>query len=125
MGSGVLAAVVLDGPSTIRAYAHCAADDARDLVVLLLNLEDAPVDVALVTSRQTTNAARTEWHFTAGSGGLGGAGVQLGGTELAWVPGQPLPLMPGVTEDASAPVHMEQQSIVFVRLHVSASVGLC
>ena len=126
MGSGVLAAEVLDGPSTIRAYAHCAANDVRDLIVLLLNLDDAPLDVAVIAGRQTTTAqSRTEWHFTAGPGGLGGAGVQLAGTELAWVPGQPLPLMPGVTKDASAPVHMEQQSIVFVRLHGSASAGLC
>ena len=124
MGSGVLDAAVLAGPRTIRAYAHCAADDVRDLVVLLLNLDNQPVDAALVAG-STANAPRTEWHFTAGSDGLGGTGVRLGGSELVWASGQPLPSMPGVRRESGHLVHLEEHSIVFVRLAGSAPVGLC
>lgn len=129
MGSGVLKAAVLDGPRTIRAYAHCAADDPRDIVVLLLNLDTEPVDVALVVGSKITTSARTEWqtewHFTQGADGLGGTGVRLGGTELAWTPGQALPSMLGAKRKYADPVHLAQHSIVFVRLPVSAPPGLC
>ena len=42
MGAGVLKATVSAGPRTVRAYAHCAADTPRDIVVLLLNLDAQP-----------------------------------------------------------------------------------
>ena len=132
MGAGVLTVTVAAGPRTTRAYAHCAADDARDLMVLLLNLDAEAASVTLAVSdnndgmvNNTTKAARTEWHFTAGAGGLGGTTVRLGGNELAWPPGRPLPAMPGVSERSSEPVQMAPQSIAFVRLPGAAPVGLC
>ena len=125
MGSGVLEAAVLDGPRTLRAYAHCAADNPRDLVVLLLNLDNKPLDVGLVANGKTAQAAvRTEWHFTAGAGGLGGTGVRLGGSDVAWVPGQELPPMRGA-RGAFSLVHLARHSIVFVRLSGSGPMGLC
>ena len=125
MGSGVLGTVVLDGPRTVRAYAHCAADDTRDVVVLLLNLAEKAIEIDLVVGSNTIKAARTEWHFTAGEDGLGGTGVRLGGKELVWVPGQALPPMEGVSKEPSNPVRLAQHSIVFVRLPGVAPVGLC
>jgi hypothetical protein len=134
MGAGVLQATVPSGePRTLRAYAHCAADSPRDIVVLLLNLGGQPLSVAVGPAAEPTAAAaaaRTEWHFTAGAGstgGLGGTAVRLNGSELKWQgPGHPLPAMPGVPQAAAdVPVKLAPQSIAFVRLPGAAPDGLC
>jgi heparanase 1 len=144
MGTGVLKATV-SGPRTLRAYAHCAVggasasagagasagasdsgDATHDLAILLLNLDNRSVSVDVVTdSGDLHQAARMEWHFTASAAGLGGTGIRLGGTELKWVPGQPLPPMPGTVETTAVPVQVAPQSIVFVRLPGAAPDGLC
>jgi hypothetical protein len=125
MGTGVLNTTV-SGPRTVRAYgAHCAVGATCDLAVLLLNLCKSAVRVDLVVGSGLHQAARTEWHFTAGAGGLGGTGIELGGTELQWTPGQPLPPMPGVVETTTMPVQVAPQSIVFVRLPDAAPAELC
>jgi hypothetical protein len=131
MGAGVLKTVVSTGPRTLRAYAHCAADTPRDndIVVLLLNLDDQPVAVEVDAAAVgvAADAARTEWHFTAGVGGLGGPTIRLGGSELKWGGlGQPLPPMLGVTQATAAmPVKLAPQSIVFVQLPGAVRDGLC
>ena len=130
MGAGVLAARVAAGPRTIRAYAHCAADGAADVVVLLLNLDVESVDVEVVIGGAGGGGgggggSRTEWHFTAGAGGLGGTGIRLGGVDLVWSEGQPLPPLPGASAPSASSVHMAPQSIAFVRVPAGAPAGLC
>eukprot|EP01050_Picozoa_sp_SAG11_P014325 SAG11_NODE_1751_length_4316_cov_5.025611_2_plen_370_part_00 len=150
MGAAVLNASVLHGPRTVRAYAHCAADSAHDIVLLLLNLASQPVvvelggtspagaSVATTSSAAAAGGATTaapptrdeEWHFTAGSGGLGGSTIRLGGHDLVWGgDGHPLPPMPGVLQPeqpgAGRTVKLAPQSIVFVRLAGAAPDGLC
>ena len=145
MGPDVLAATVA-GPRTVRAYAHCSAlaprrggapagagragsAGSRDLALLLLNLDGGPVDVRVPAAAPSAGARgsvpRTEWHFTAGAGGLGGPGIRLGGVALEWAPGQELPAMPGASVPSETAVRMAPQSIVFARVPGAAPAGLC
>eukprot|EP00937_MAST-01D_sp_MAST-1D-sp2_P002139 g2139.t1 len=153
MGEGVLG-VALDGPPTVRAYAHCAAGGGADVTVLLLNLGSLPAGVRVavgagagagsgadVTHRLTRTStrspgggglgggggggARMEWHFTAGRGGLAGSAIRLGGRELEWAPGRPLPPMRGASAPRGAAVQLDPQSIAFVRLPGAAPAQLC
>ena len=124
MGTGVLS-VTVSGPRTVRAYAHCGVGDSDDVVLLLLNLGKQPIAVA-VDGPLLAGPSRTEWHFTAGAGGLGGTGIRLGGTELGWAVNKPLPPMPGVgTPNRGTPVRLAAESIAFVRLPHGAPAGLC
>jgi hypothetical protein len=89
-------------------------------------LDNRSVSVDVVTDSGVLHqAARMEWHFTASAAGLGGTGIRLGGTELEWVPGQPLPPMPGIAKSTAVPVEVAPQSIVFVRLPGAAPDGMC
>jgi heparanase 1 len=140
MGPIVLSASVATASSgsprrTVRAYSHCEAG-GDGVVVLLLNLDDVAVDVDVradgvggakraggVERAGGSDRDRTEWHFTAGVGGLGGAEVKLNGAVLQWVLGK-LPTMSGAATAAGSLVRMAPQSIVFVRLE-DADAAAC
>ena len=130
MGQGVLSVVQVNGPESIRAYAHCTPGGGS--TALLLNLDPrSPAEVSL-GHFGGTSSARLEWHLS-GPSGTNATAVALNGKALGFevddsgevvlpsLCGRHVVRVPG-NEDS---VHLAPASIAFVHVSDGAASELC
>lgn len=126
MGPGVVQTTVSNrNQNSTRIYAHCTADTPGDLTMLLINLDPAAtVNVTLHGAGAATN--RTEYHLTAGPGGVGAGAVALNGAVLNLSSTGALPAMEGrPVVGSQGTLTLPPASIVFAVLHGTGAAAGC
>ena len=126
MGPGVVQTTVSNrNQNSTRIYAHCTAGTPGDLTMLLINLDPAAtVNVTLHGAGAATN--RTEYHLTAGPGGVGAGTVALNGAVLNLSSTGALPAMEGrPVVGSQGTLTLPPASIVFAVLHGTGAAAGC
>ncbi|KAF7827997.1 heparanase-like protein 2 [Senna tora] len=127
MGSNVLS-VSHEGSPYLRAYAHCAKQGGG-VSVILINMSNSTsfnvsinADMNLYTDQVSDSVAdetgkkREEYHLTPKDGNVQSDVVLLNGNPLKLTQSLEIPEMKPALVDASSPIRVASDSIVFVRL---------
>ncbi|XP_048136707.1 heparanase-like protein 1, partial [Rhodamnia argentea] len=135
MGKEVLS-TTHNGSPYLRAYAHCSRNTPGVTVVLINMSNSTSFDVSIVDDPNSSpsnqkkvssggHAQREEYHLTPKDGNIRSDVLLLNGTPLKLTNSSDIPELNPTSVDASQPIHMAADSIVFARLQGFNAAACC